>query len=1237
MANLIKDCITSIVQINAQHSVLASVTLANRLRNNPGMIALVQEPYTRGSKPLNIPKQHRSIVGTTIGRPRASIYVPKNSNIWALNAYCDKDTVLVACRPLECQSPIVWIASVYMDGEEDDLPSPMVKNIIRESRVKNIPLIIGCDANAHNEFWGSTNTNPRGAKLLEYLLTENLFISNIGDEPTFITRNRSEVLDITIVNKNASKLIDGWKVDVKHNSCSDHRAIIFHIKKQVGTNTKLYRPIRKTDWQIFEDLCENSFAKLRLPVQWNPNEIERLSTEVDKTINGAIDVACPLREPTNKQFSSFWNTELTKLRKLSRRRHRIAVRLNTTEMWDEYREVQRSYKKAVRQAKRASWRRYCEELSGSSAVAKIVKTLNKDTHSVLETLKVSDGTYTETPEETLTHLLDVHYPNNSSSLRLVQPRLYGQILGDGDRLKDMVTEAKVAFAIKSFGPYKSPGGDGVYPIMLQKAGTSLINLLTKIFRAIIRIGHIPNLWCKAKAIFLPKPGKANYNSAKSFRPITLMSFFLKSLERLVLIHFTSSLKSHNNQFAYCSNSNTEVALHHLVTRVEKSVYSKKMALSLFLDVEGAFSNVASGAILAALEERNLPIAFIRFVEFMLKNLTVTADHKGVERTIKLTRGCPQGGVLSPTLFTVIMDTLLKRFNDSPVYIQAYADDIVCIAHGFDVGTVKDLSQQALVTINTWCNSVGLRLSIHKTEAVLFTWKRNVANNLILNLNGNNITMRKQVKYLGIILDHKLSWIPECKSRARKAKMILAQCRRAIGKTYGLGSVQLKWIYTAMIRPILAYGALIWGADAVNRVTARTELERVQRLALVSMASAYPGTPTAALEVLFNIPPIEIFLKGEIALSMHRVISYGKWRPSYNYGTKAHPSHTTLANKLFSANQILSLPCDKMSQTYMFSNRFQGLIRGRAETIDNLYNNENPEAIHCFTDGSKNSMGTGSGIVMPDLINANTQHCSIPLGIYPTVFQAEVFAILRAAELLYEHEVINRDIVFHTDSQSAIRALTNPIVCSKTVSDCSQKLNRLGVNNNVLITWVPGHSDILGNELADLLAKSAIRTPFVGPQPSLPVSSRMCRTHVASWVTNMHQSKWTSTIGHKVSKKMMPHICTKRSRHILSLAKHKINQLTQVLTGHSELAKHRSRIKKRRSPICTKCNEEDETVEHYLKRCPFYEATRRKWFGRGCVDISRLADIGINKVVGFITETGRLLEHLPDDTVLTDNN
>jgi hypothetical protein len=97
----------------------------------------------------------------------------------------------------------------------------------------------------------------------------------------------------------------------------------------------------------------------------------------------------------------------------------------------------------------------------------------------------------------------------------------------------VVTCRRVEWAIDSFAPYKSPGVDGIFPALLQQGREILIPYLIKIFRACLVTGYVPTVWRQVKVMFIPKPGRRSYCGPKDFRPISLTSFLLKILERLV--------------------------------------------------------------------------------------------------------------------------------------------------------------------------------------------------------------------------------------------------------------------------------------------------------------------------------------------------------------------------------------------------------------------------------------------------------------------------------------------------------------------------------------------------------------------------------------------------------------------------------------------------------------------------------------------------------------------------------
>ena len=109
---------------------------------------------------------------------------------------------------------------------------------------------------------------------------------------------------------------------------------------------------------------------------------------------------------------------------------------------------------------------------------------------------------------------------------------------------------------------------------------------------------------------------------------------------------------------------------------------------------------------------------------MVTNRHVTISHKNSTRRIKTKRGCPQGGVLSPFLWNLVIDDLLQyTAKHIPGYIQAFADDIMSLAEGDDLDVIWQRTQTTIKTIENWCQSKGLNISALKTKIVMFAWNR----------------------------------------------------------------------------------------------------------------------------------------------------------------------------------------------------------------------------------------------------------------------------------------------------------------------------------------------------------------------------------------------------------------------------------------------------------------------------------------------------------------------------------
>jgi hypothetical protein len=125
--------------------------------------------------------------------------------------------------------------------------------------------------------------------------------------------------------------------------------------------------------------------------------------------------------------------------------------------------------------------------------------------------------------------------------------------------------------------------------------------------------------------------------------------------------------------------------------------------------------------------------------------------------VVISRGCPQGGVLLPLLWCLLVNVLITRLSGRGVFIQGYADDICLLAVGKFPNTVSGLMQWALSTAETWYNKVGLSVNPDKTGLVAFTRKRKLQGFFEPWLFGVKLRLSGSVKYLGVILDSQLTW------------------------------------------------------------------------------------------------------------------------------------------------------------------------------------------------------------------------------------------------------------------------------------------------------------------------------------------------------------------------------------------------------------------------------------------------------------------------------------------------
>ena len=164
-------------------------------------------------------------------------------------------------------------------------------------------------------------------------------------------------------------------------------------------------------------------------------------------------------------------------------------------------------------------------------------------------------------------------------------------------------------------------------------------------------------------VFVLKRGRNDYTQPRSFRPISLMSFLLKTTERLIDRHIRDGTlvryPLHANQHAYLAGKSTDTALHNLVSKITRAVHGKQYALGVFLDTEGAFNNASSGSLLNVLRSKRVSNTVVDWIKSMLSTRIARAASGDTIIEVRLHKGFPQGGVLSALMWILVADGLYK--------------------------------------------------------------------------------------------------------------------------------------------------------------------------------------------------------------------------------------------------------------------------------------------------------------------------------------------------------------------------------------------------------------------------------------------------------------------------------------------------------------------------------------------------------------------------------------------------
>jgi ribonuclease HI len=1182
-------------------SEVATTNLIKTCENLNSYILFLQEPRTIYKK-VSV-GQNTKLHYESHKHVRAALGHSPDLNILGIPTLTDRDIVTCQWQKSNPDQTVILI-SAYWDITSPVIPTKL-ESALLYAHNKNLQVILCIDTNAHSTTWGSPNDNSRGLTFEELVTNHNLAIQNIGTNPTFQTfregRSIQSIIDLTITSELHTNIIHDWTISNSFVG-SDHKLIHFTIFNRKEPMQRSYN-FSKCNWPKFKNDLEYGWEEQ--PLSWNQESIDKEALIIQYRLKSALDTHCPKTNIHKNRKITWWSDELQKLKKKVRVSHHKLTDNPSDVNQEDHKKLYNEYKKLIRQSKRQHFCRLTTEIQNPKDLAKLHKNLqNKHNNKHLGMVKKPDGSLTETIDDMANTLLNTHFPNNSSYERPM-PNTNTTIAPN----HTWINLKTIKQAISNFKNDKAAGPDLIKPIVLKNIPDNVLLRLCTLYSASIETGYTPKIWRSAKIIFIPKPGKNDYTDPNAFRPISLTSFMLKTLERLVLWRLEDTtfkrFPLHKNQHAFRRGHSTEIPLSKLTNFVETAFINKEYAVGIFLDIIGAFNNVTHEAIIKAMKDNHFPQEIINWYGNYTQSrlCMIVIGNKTYIRHLK--DGTSQGGILSPVIFNLVINVLLLIIEKAKELGIAFADDTMCGSRGRCLQTILNKLQKLLDELTYALNQTGMKFSPDKTQVVIFSRKKVDTTNLIkLKMYNQDINFSDTVKYLGVTFDSKLTFKQHISNAFNKAKRIMFSAKAIMGKFWGPSPILTKWLYTNVVRPTFTYGCIAWGHTTRSK-TFMKKAKRLQRLGLKSLGPIRTHSPTSGLEVVTYTPPLETFIKGEI------IAAYNRTRTKFEDNTIPNTtdtiaSHLAWAKQLSQEAEIYNIPKDQTDPFFHGSRKWEVNLNEY-----NPYNEMATNKLQIYTDGSHmklpDSSGiTGCGYVIIELEIHTGEHKPIHnhkqyLGKMTTIFQAEVYAILLACEYITNNinsynKIKCIDIV--SDSKAALQALQKNVTTSYLVKQCKHSLDNLSNLVKTELHWIKAHVGHFGNEIADKNAKSGANQPNYLVEPILPVAKSWIGNKIKKYIHTEWTKAWRALPEARQTKLFFPTPHRLKTKKLMNYNRESFAELFRWISGHSFHRYHNSLTRPLEfpDPTCRACGIHIEETSHLFAECPNLSQTRYKILG-----------------------------------------
>ena len=325
----------------------------------------------------------------------------------------------------------------------------------------------------------------------------------------------------------------------------------------------------------------------------------------------------------------------------------------------------------------------------------------------------------------------------------------------------------------------SAGWDEIPTFVAKKCVYSYLKPLNYSINRSFTEGVFPEELKLARVVPILKAGDPS--QIAKYRPISVLTFFSKVFEKIM---YNCIKKFMDDNHVFYEHQYGFRQKHSIITLVDKIITSLdkgNIVILVFLDLKKAFDTVDHHILLKKLYAYGIRGHIIKWFESYLYDRSQYVIYNNeYSETHPIKCGVPQGSTLGPLLFIIYVNDICNISNF--LFNIMYADDTSVLLSGDDLKDLTCLLNKELELLFIWLKSNKLSLNTQKTFYMLFHRARIKGNNLVVKINDSVLNRVNNMKYLGVIVDHKLKWcehISYVKNKVSKGIGIIFKARAVL--------------------------------------------------------------------------------------------------------------------------------------------------------------------------------------------------------------------------------------------------------------------------------------------------------------------------------------------------------------------------------------------------------------------------------------------------------------------------